>query len=238
MDKRLLLTVVATLLAAPLSIAHGPAGTPKNGCEDAGEWLVHEYAVAGGNIVVVWPTGAGREELQSAGGNIVVVWPTFDGNVAGDCDPGFAIGEPCYTLDPNDALGSSVGVCGFNPPLADWDGHNEFSFTGATLLVRSGDGKPSADPTVGAGTLYCFGAEGHHAHFATVVVDDVVLGGGAEVTLAADTVDLTGTGEGCGDMFSDASMTGTGSVTATFPHGLDGSYEVYVHGTAGHVSTN
>ena len=119
------------------------------------------------------------------------------------------------------------------------DGHAEYALGGAWILVNTGLGVPSADPTVGAGALYCFGAEGHHGNFVTVnALDASPLGAGVEVTVAADTVDLTGVGEGCGDFESDESATGFGTVTANFPHGLDGTYQVYVTGTQGHISTN
>lgn len=118
------------------------------------------------------------------------------------------------------------------------DGHSEFAVGGAWLLVTSGAGQPSPDPTVGAGSLWCYGEEGHHANFATVTVDDALLGAGAEVTIGADGVDLTGVGEGCGDFEDDMTATGVGTITATFPAGLDGAYTVYVTGTQGHVSSN
>lgn len=129
-------------------------------------------------------------------------------------------------------------IVGFVDGSGGCDGHAEYAVGGAWLLVTTGTGEASADPNVGAGTLYCFGDAGHHTNFATVFVDDLVLGTAAEVTIAADTVDLFGDGEGCGDFESDQDASDVGTVTATFPAGLDGSYQVYVRGSMGHVTTN
>jgi hypothetical protein len=117
----------------------------------------------------------------------------------------------------------------------DYDNHAEYARGGAWILVNTGAGVPSADPNVGAGTEYCYGDEGHHAEFGPVTVNDVVLGAGATFTVASDTVDLTGLGEGCGDFESDNGTDCVGSCTVTFTAGLDGSYQVYVQGTLGHV---
>ena len=220
MHARWIALALVVGVAAPFAFAHTPAGTPKNYCEDRSEWLVHDYG----------PVASG-----------VLLYGNEDGNRGGDCNPGFYLhGTPCAGFDdPADPFTFYAGLCDsdLNPPLADWDQHNEFAFGGAWLLVRSGEGLPSADPTVGAGTLYCFGAEGHHADYPTVAVEDLVLGG-ARLTVASDTVDTTGMGDGCGDFESDESATGYGSVTVTFPAGFDGAYYVYVEGTLGHVCTD
>lgn len=210
------LALLATLLLLPLSLAHNPAGTPKNYCEPEAEWQVHDYAL-------VAPPGKLNSDGQARAFSLDAkdgapaasgfIFGFLDGNVGSDCD-------------------------GTGAPLADHDGHAEFAAGGAWLLVYSGAGVRSADPNVGAGTLYCFGDAGHHATFATVQVEDVVLGPSAEATIASDTVDFLGDGEGCGDFQSDKSVTGVGTVTTTFPPGLDGSYQVYVLGVAGHVFTD
>lgn len=207
----------------PLAHAHSPAGTPKSYCESQSDRSEHDYA----------PVSSG-----------FLLYGNEDGNVGGDCDPGFSVtpGTPCAGFDdPANPLTFYVGLCDadLNPPVADWDEHNEFAFGGAWLLSENGAGVASTDPSVGAGTEYCFGAAAHHANPVTVTVNDVVLGAGAALTVAADTVDLTGTGAGCGDFESDRSTPGTGTVTATFNAGLDGSYQVYVElGSMGHLTTN
>ena len=224
MNRTYLMVIAAALLAAPLAFAHSPAGFPKNFCEQAsaGEWLVHDYG----------PPATGRRVLLNE-----------DGNIGGDCEPGFSFspGWPCGGIYLDRPLESDPGICGshLNPPFGDWDGHNEYALGGAWLLAVSGNGVPSADPSVGAGTLYCYGAEGHHANDAWVSVEDVTFGAGASVLLGADTIDMTGLGEGCGDGEDDVFVRCPPTCMAPFSAGLDGSYRVYVEiGTQGHVYTN
>ena len=217
MNRTYLMAVAAALLAAPLAFAHSPAGTPKNYCEPEGdEWFEHEYG----------PPATGR-----------LLFGYEDGNLAGDCNPGFALGEPCVGFErPGDPLSLYADLCGHNPPFADWDRHNEYAFGGGWLLVYSGMNDPS-DPN-GPGTLYCYGAQGHHANYPVVTVEDLVLGQGATFTVASDYLDLTGSAGGCGDFYEE-SVTCVGSCAVPFPHGLDGAYRVYVHeGTAGHIMTS
>jgi hypothetical protein len=127
-------------------------------------------------------------------------------------------------------------ICSIGLPAADFDGHAEVATGGAWILVTTGNGEESADPRVGAGTLYCFGSTGHHAPYGPVHVEDEALGSGATFTVASDTMDLVGNGRGCGDFESDNSIDCIGSCSAiTFPEGLDGSYQVYVQGTTGRV---
>ena len=217
MNKSFLIAIAAALIAAPLVMAQN--GVPKNYCEPYADWADHSYGpVAGGFLIY------GNE----------------DGNLGGDCDPGFSFtpGEPCVGFeDPANPLTFYAGLCGadLNPPVADWDGHNEFAFGGAWILVTTGAGVPSADPTVGAGTAYCFGADGHHASYGPATVTDLVLGQTVAFSVYSDTVDLTGTGSGCGDFISDHSAICVGTCTVTFPPGIDGAYVVFVTGTAGHI---
>jgi hypothetical protein len=65
MQARLVLFWSALLLAAPMAFAHDPPGTPRNYCEDPGEWGVHDYG----------PPATGRLILLGS-----------DSNVAGDCN--------------------------------------------------------------------------------------------------------------------------------------------------------
>jgi hypothetical protein len=65
MNKSFLLALAAALVAAPLALAHDPAGTPKNYCEDPSEWNVHDYA----------PPASGH-----------LIFLGQDGNIGGDCD--------------------------------------------------------------------------------------------------------------------------------------------------------
>jgi hypothetical protein len=157
----------------------------------------------------------------------------MDGNVLGDCSAGTNPGTPCYSVDVADPLATEVGVCDFDPPVADWDGHDEFALGGAVLLVETGSGE--ADPTAGSGSLYCYGGIGHHPAFGPFTVTDVVLGAGATFTVTSDRIDLLGLGDGCGDFKSDDSSDCVGTCAVTFGPGLDGAYVVYVQGTSGHV---
>ena len=218
MHQAYLAALLIALAASPAAFAHNPAGTPKNYCEPLDDWFVHDYAPLATGTFVFLPT---------------------DGNVGGDCNPGFSVGVGgtivCVSVSPSLIY---VNWCEANSPVSDWDGHTEWAQGGANLLVLSGSGSPSADPSVGAGTLYCWAANGHHANFATVTVTDALLGSGATFTVTADTVDLTGTGEGCGDNLSDGGQECVGTCTVTFPAGLDGSYQVFVTGTLGHIESN
>ena len=218
MNKIQLIAVMAMLAAAPMVMAHEPRGTHKTYCEPTSEWNVHEYGPAATGILLQGYEDGNIQDCDNSGLELL--------SVDRICPPGW------HEIR---ILGLVICVKRLEP---DDDGHAEYARGGAWLLVNSGPGVPSADPNVGAGSLYCFGHEGHHANFATVTVDDLVLGAGAEVTIASDTVDLTGTGEGCGDFESDNGATSVGTVTATFPAGLDGTYQVYVQGTQGHVTTN
>ena len=209
MTRTYLIVLAVALAMAPLAYAHNPMGTPKLYCEPVDEWIVHEYgAPATGRLIQAYE----------------------DGNLA-DCDGVFTF-EPY--VNPADPLDSGFR---WDPPLADFDGHAEFSRGGAWILVESGTGEPSADPTVGAGTLYCFGDAGHHPKYGPFWVNDTVIEEGVSFLVAADITDLLEDGDGCGDFTSDVRSTCIDTCKVTFPPGLDGTYQVYVQGTQGHVTT-
>jgi hypothetical protein len=206
MNTKLVILGALAMLAAPLAYAHDPAGTPKNYCEPQSEWGVHDYgAPASGSLLLL----------------------NEDGNLFGDCDGSTSVapGSPCYGVDPADPVNSFyAGLCDseVNLPIADYDGHREFALGGGWLLA-------------GANALECFGDEAHHAEFGTYSVEDTVLGSGASFSVAADTVDATGQLGTCGDFESDASQDCIGACSVGFPAGLDGSYQLYVQGTSGHI---
>jgi hypothetical protein len=211
MRASLAILAASFLAVAPFAFAHGPAGTPKNFCEPPAEWSLHEYG----------PLATGR-----------LVYGNEDGNMGGDCSGATVVdpGTPCAGFgDPADPLSVYAGSCGseIDPPAADWDEHNEFAFGGAWILVSSGDGTRG-------GTIYCFGAEGHHEPHGPFAVDDLVWGVGASFTVTS-----TGNapGDGCGDFQAAFSHTFQGDSCpchVTFPPGPDGAYLVYVEGTQGH----
>jgi hypothetical protein len=67
-------------------------------------------------------------------------------------------------------------------------------------------------------------------------VADLILGTTVTFTIAADRDDLTGLGEGCGDLLADEhTPCGGYGCWPAFPPGLDGTYQVYVEGSQGHV---
>lgn len=117
------------------------------------------------------------------------------------------------------------------------DGHGEWAWGGAHILVDSGLNQASIDPNLPAGSLYCYGADGHHPYFGPVRVDDTLLGASASFEVAADQADLTALGQGCGDFLEDAVVACVGACTMPFLPGLDGAYRVYVAppGSSGHV---
>jgi hypothetical protein len=145
-------------------------------------------------------------------------------------------GPLCTHIDPFDPLSSELSFC------PEGDGHHEFAFGGAWLLVTSGDGQP--DPFNGAGTKYCFGEEAHHPMFGPFSVSDLVLGAGATFTVASDSIALAGDLLGlppyppsadCGDYLADHYTDCLGTCSVVFGPGLDGAYHVFVQGTQGHV---
>ena len=121
--------------------------------------------------------------------------------------------------------GGTVGCS--NGLLVRGDGHPEYAEGGAVLLSTSGAGVPSADPSVGAGSLYCYGEAGHHANFITVRLPRLASDPSIFI-VGTDTVDLTGTGEGCGDFEPDNEQWCIEVCSVTFSPGLDGAYQVMV----------
>lgn len=113
---------------------------------------------------------------------------------------------------------------------ADYDQHSEYARGGAWLLVTTGDGT--------YGSLACFGELGHHAAYGPFEVIDLVLGTGASIRVAADTMSIVPAPPGepaCGDLQADEAAECVGSCSVTFPPGIDGAYAVFVAGTVGHV---
>lgn len=223
MTKTSLMLIAVAMLTAPLVLAHQPMGTPKNYCEYPGwEWREHDYGPAG---------------------TIDVLGPPIDGNLGGDCDPGFSLGPytPCGAIYLDRPLDSDPGICPapLNLPFADRDGHSEYASDGAWLLSANG------------ASSYCFGESGHHPAYPQVEVYDFLLGAGVVFVVGADTTDDTiprdavyyaanslPTGGSCGDGIDDVWIVCVGVCWVPFPPGLDGSYHVYVEGTVGHVRTD
>jgi hypothetical protein len=187
-------------------------GTPKNYCEDQNEWHIHDYG-------------------PPDGGNMRASY--INGNIVGDC---FGEGGACLDTLRQEPTAYDPEECADAYPHAS-DFHKEFALGGAIFPSEEGIGEPSPNPNDPAGSLFCYDELGHHTTYGTVFVYDNVLPSGVRFTVATDTVDLTGQGEGCGDLLFDDSVECVDSCTipTSLPLGLDGSRHVIVTGTAGHV---
>ena len=115
------LLLSASLLALPFALAHDPAGTPKNYCEEpAWDWQVHDYA----------PPATGLYRSAPQDGNIL-----FDCN--GDGTPAdydghqeWALGGAMLSVYTGDGLSSGSLVC-----YGEVGHHPEFGTIGVTDLV-------------------------------------------------------------------------------------------------------
>ena len=108
---------------------------------------------------------------------------------------------------------------------ATWDGHLEFAFGGAWLQ---------------AAASVCTEAYADHAPGAPITVTDTVLsqfGSNVAFSVYTDTLnnDLFQNEPNCGDFESDYGVDCVNQCAPGFPPGLDGTYQVYVSGTTGHI---
>lgn len=142
MNKTYLLIIAVALLAAPLTHAHDPAGTPKRYCEEEAEWKTHDYS----------PPLHG----ESISG-------LFDGNLM-LCDVNAF--DPLCGLGGRDA--DPLPVAGLRCDIL-YDGHSEFARGGAWILSCDDACGPNG---TGAGALACFGEPAHHSSFPTIRVLD------------------------------------------------------------------
>lgn len=208
------------LLAAPLAFAsHLPVGAPRTNCEPLAGAKSHEYVTGLGFAML------GGEPSHTAFPAGVIIHPT--------------------TFAPNTrtALGNALAD-GSIPPCAfgdgTWDGHLEFGYGGAWLFARSGTGAPS-----NGGTLPCWGAPADHSSMPTISVFDhvidVVLGTGTSFSVYADTYNnlsvIDFNTANCGDFESDLGVDCVTLCFIGFPPGLDGTYQVYVAGFSGVITS-
>ena len=145
--------------------------------------------------------------------------------------PKFSTGKPTTT----DGARFLWYPCAYDGYMGD--AHSEFMADGAVLLVESGSGVASSQPDHPAGSVYCWGEWGHHRYFGPFLVEDPKYVVDVEFHVYADLVDITPDGVGCGDGLLDRLAVCTYYCSVTFPPGLDGSYQVYVFGTFGHITT-
>jgi hypothetical protein len=238
------LTLYATtliLLATPLSLAHDPAGTPKNYCEPETEWNIHDY---GGPV----------------SGNAIT--GSRDGNVAGDCSGATDL-NLCASLGPSPPFTASAGFC--DGPLADFDGHKDFAYGGAFLHADSGDGVSSGSvachgaeghhetyPTVvvedvvlGDDSLLFFVVTADYSRAGFEPAEGPDCGDNlVEVCNPADPVDqfeqlCNPRDQAIVGLSGHDIANGTRGVSVPFPPGVDGTYNVFVGqgGTLGHIFT-
>ena len=122
-----------------------------------------------------------------------------------------------------------LGLDGAIPPCpygdTTWDGHIEFAFGGAWL---------QASPSL------CTEAYADHTPGAFISVYDAFLtafGSDVAFSVYADTLnnDPIPSEPNCGDFESDYGVDCVNNCAPGFPPGLDGSYQVYVSGTTGHI---
>ena len=130
-----------------------------------------------------------------------------------------AIGSGLYL--PRDA---AVPPCPYGDTT--WDGHLEWALGGAWLQ---------------AAASVCTDAYPDHAPGATITVVDAVLttqlGSDVAFSVYADYLnnDPIPSEPNCGDWESDYGIDCVNSCAPSFPPGLDGTYQVFVSGTMGHV---
>ena len=243
MNRIILSCVVAALLAAPLAIAHEPAGTPKNYCEPPSEWNTHDWN-SDPPSTRFSTKGIGTESgstTSHSSGDPKYQWPYMDGNLGGDCSGAFNLGTPCAGWeDPHDPLSFYAGLCDFDPFVADFDGHKEFGYVSHALLLACD--VACGWSGLGAGAQYCWHEGAHHPPYPYVSATDIVLGSGTAFTVYADHMDWAAWWLGlpedpCGDFQFDWDQDCVGSCPVAFGPGLDGAYHVVVQGVQGHVWT-
>lgn len=211
------------LSTVPFALAHEPAGTPKHFCEDASEdTYEHEYVVALGLPGVPPLEGAGPASFASAS--------TTQGPQDAPGGAFYRAHPPGSTLTLGRPVDGSFHDMKCPQGLGQGDGHAEWAIGGALL---------------GASAMYeiCYGAyiADHTPGSLIWVYDEVLtpLGAGVHFYVYADY--LTNVppiaGPDCGDFESDYGVSCVDACPPGFPPGSDGTYQVYVSGFYGHVSS-
>ena len=209
--KRFVLLILVAFLSAATSSAHPHGvGHMKNQCETLGEGGVHEYGQPSTGFALV--------------GDWVTVVPF--GNAQGPAV------EDVPTAPFTRSLGLVLGQSsdGSIPPCpfgdSTWDGHYEFAYGGARLQ---------------AAASVCTDAYADHTPGSIIHVVDAVLtlqlASDVAFSVYADTLnnDPVPWEPNCGDFESDYGVDCVNSCAPGFPPGLDGTYQVYVSGTTGHI---
>lgn len=213
MQKTYLLLLSLALLSTPLVQSHdGGVGAPKPHCEHPDAKRVHEY-------------GPGNE--FAIGGKVSYATPWFyDSNRPTDD----TLNLP---LDVQRSLARAVmdgGTVndGTNCPLNEtWDFHFEYAVGGAWLFA-------------GDEALACWGGYPDHDPRTLIRVEDAVLtplGVNVEFDVYVDTMNNGPfpTTPDCGDFESEIGINCVGSCVPWMGPGRDGTYQIFVHGTTGHI---
>ena len=218
MDKTFMMAIAAAFLAAPLALAHEPAGTPDRFC--TGPANVHDYGPSTGSIIITFWDG-NAEECQDVP-ELQPFWPCTDPTVG--------------TL--------AEDVCAQNTPV-DYDREQEYGIGGALLAAQepasldcwNTPAHHPVNPVVYAEDL-AFGSD------VRIVVSadwsrDASWGCGDSNHEACDYDDpAEPPGVTCNPLDQEVEGVGTGTY-APFGPGEDGTYVVFVwqpH-TQGHVWT-
>lgn len=148
-------------------------------------------------------------------------------NVAGDWgthDYG-PVAVSTFAFMPTDG---SIGDCDGNGLIGDEDFHREFAQGGAILLTCDfGCGLSG----FGDGAPVCWGALADHKIGTPISVFDRALG---PVSFTIGTDNFGGTGN-CGDNLIDNFQPCFATCVPIIPPGADGSYQIFITGTLGHV---
>ena len=201
----LLLTAALASIALPPSLAH-----------DGGVGLVKTQCETAGETSV-------HEYAHSNGFLLAGDWITvnFFGPPAAEPEPRASSGPTTRLLQPllGETADGAVPPCPFGDTT--WDGHYEFAQGGARLQ---------------AAASVCTDAYADHSAGATIVVVDAVF---VDVAFSVYSDNLNNDpfqgGPNCGDFESDYGVDCVNICAPAFPPGLDGTYQVYVSGTTGHV---
>lgn len=209
MQRTFLLGIAALLLAAPLSYAHAPAGTPKNYCESILDRDTHDFAVGRRDLLVFYSYDG---NLADCNGDTVV--GDYDGHKEWGYGGGWILAGEGETTPETDGATACFGEAAHHPifptiEVTDTDGNPIAFQVGIDWPMGGGDPDPSTPYACGDG-----------------IVDPCDPINPAEID---DTTCEA----------NDRLISAFGSVTMTgFPPGQDGSYIVFVAGAAGHIRVN
>lgn len=130
-----------------------------------------------------------------------------------------------FAFAPTDG---SLGDCDGNGSILDEDYHREFAQGGAVLLTCD---FACGWTGFGDGAALCWGQPADHVAGTSISVFDRALG---PVAFTIGTDNFGGSGN-CGDNLIDNMQSCFATCVPVIPPGADGSYQIFVTGTLGHV---